>query len=185
MACILKALGHSLEEACSPHARKAAHAHEICMAAHQGLRNLVRGLLPLGSGMALADGLRRLCENVRARGGVSCVFRDDLPSLRLSPPHAKHLYYLAMEAAANAIRHGGARNVVITLAQEDGTGVLRVDDDGSGFDLAAVSRGVGLDTMQYRANVLGGGLSVEPRADGGTTVRCVFPLQGEVMGRAP
>ena len=184
MACILKALEHSLEEARSPHVGTAARAHENCMAAHQCLRGLVRGLLPLGSGVTLADGLRRLCENVRARGGVSCVFRDDLPSLRLSPPHAKHLYYLAMEAAANAIRHGGARNVVITLAQEDGTGVLRVDDDGSGFDLAAVSRGVGLDTMQYRANVLGGGLSVEPRADGGTTVRCVFPLQGGVMGDA-
>ena len=184
MACILKALEHSLEEARSPHVGTAARAHENCMAAHQCLRGLVRGLLPLGSGVTLADGLRRLCENVRARGGVSCVFRDDLPSLRLSPPHAKHLYYLAMEAAANAIRHGGARNVVITLAQEDGSGVLRIDDDGSGFDLAAVSRGVGLDTMQYRANVLGGGLSVEPRADGGTTVRCVFPLQGGVMGDA-
>ena len=177
IACILKALEHSLEEVRSPHARKAARAHEICMAAHEGLRGIVRGLLPLGSGVTLADGLRRLCENVRARVGVSCVFRDEFPSLRLSPPHAKHLYYLAMEAAANAIRHGGARNIVITLAQEDGSGVLRIDDDGSGFDLAAVSRGTGLDTMQYRANVLGGSCAVMAREGGGTTVRCVFPLQ--------
>ena len=177
MACIIKALEHSLEEARSPHARMAARAHEICMAAHQGLRGLVRGLLPLGSGVTLAEGLRRLCENVRARGGVSCVFRDDIPSLRLSPLHAKHLYYLAMEAAANAIRHGGARDIVITLEQQDGAGVLRVDDDGSGFDIAAVSRGAGIDTMRYRANVLGGSCAVMAREGGGTTVRCVFPIQ--------
>jgi PAS domain S-box-containing protein len=185
MACLLKVLEHDLEEARSTHACKAARAHEICMAAHQGLRGFVRGLLPLGASTTLADGLRRLCENIRVRGGMACVFYDEIPSLRISPPRAKHLYYLAMEAAANAIRHGGARNIVITLAQEDRNGVLRGDDDGSGFDLAAVSRGAGLDTMQYRANVLGGGLSVEPRAGGGTTVRCAFPLQGEVMGCAP
>ena len=90
-----------------------------------------------------------------------------------------------MESAANAIRHGGARNVVIALAQEDGAGVLRIDDDGSGFDLAAVSRGAGLDTMRYRANVLGGSCAVMAREGGGTTVRCVFPLQESWGGADP
>jgi signal transduction histidine kinase len=85
---------------------------------------------------------------------------------------------MAQEAVMNAIKHGRAREIVIGVAVVKGGGVLTVRDNGSGFETAKNHSGLGFRTMDYRAKMIGGSLSVQSSLNGGTLVRCMFPLVG-------
>jgi signal transduction histidine kinase len=95
------------------------------------------------------------------------------------PPYAReNLARIAREAIANAARHGGAENVIVSLAEtEDGT-VLRIRDDGCGIggaDSASVSEGFGVRSMRERAAAVGGQLNVRRLKTRGTDVEVVVP----------
>ena len=51
-----------------------------------------------------------------------------------------HLYRIAQEAVANALRHSGAHSIRITLAQENGETALRIEDDGKGLSADAARK---------------------------------------------
>ena len=87
------------------------------------------------------------------------------------------LYHIAREAVNNAIKHGNPRRVVIRLFGENEEGTLSVQDDGQGLEEAPANHaGMGLNIMNYRANMIGGSLDVRKNFTGGTTVSCLFPL---------
>ncbi|MET9905600.1 GAF domain-containing sensor histidine kinase [Streptomyces sp. NPDC006476] len=85
---------------------------------------------------------------------------------------------VAQEALHNALRHSAAQDVRVTLARH-GTGtLLRVADDGSGFDPKAVRRAgrhLGLVSMRDRASGVGGTLTVESAPGKGTTIEMEVP----------
>ena len=85
---------------------------------------------------------------------------------------------IAREAIANAARHGGARNVVVSLRNASAGVALRVVDDGCGIagaDGVVAPEGFGLSSMRDRAAALGGHLSVRPARRGGTELEVVLP----------
>lgn len=89
----------------------------------------------------------------------------------------RELLRIAQEALGNALRHAGATRIRISLEGGDHLR-LEVDDDGSGFDLAATvraSRRLGLTSMRERAEALGGTLSVRTAPGQGTTVTVEVP----------
>jgi signal transduction histidine kinase len=78
----------------------------------------------------------------------------------------------------NAIRHGKSKNIVVGLSGKFGTGTLAIKDDGDGFPKKQVGQpGVGLSIMNYRADMVGGAVKVQPNEDRGITVTCVFPIR--------
>src|SRR4029077_810803 len=93
-------------------------------------------------------------------------------SLSISAAVAVHLYRIAQEAVHNAVEHGAATEVQIDLSSEDGHVMLRIRDDGRGFDSTRGSNGMGLRIMQYRAHVTGGWCSVSSQPGQGTIVTC-------------
>jgi signal transduction histidine kinase len=83
------------------------------------------------------------------------------------------LLRIAQEALANALRHAGARRIVVSLTQADQRIVLAVADDGIGFDPQAPelrARHLGLTSMQERAERLGGRLEIRSAPRAGSTV---------------
>ncbi|MEU0980901.1 GAF domain-containing sensor histidine kinase [Streptomyces griseus] len=88
------------------------------------------------------------------------------------------LLRVAQEALHNALRHSGAERVSVTLSRR-GTGtVLRVTDDGAGFDPTAVRRAgrhLGLVSMRHRANSVGGRLTVASEPGKGATIEMEVP----------
>ncbi|GHA18177.1 hypothetical protein GCM10010389_65330 [Streptomyces echinoruber] len=85
---------------------------------------------------------------------------------------------VAQEALHNALRHSGARRVDVTLERRGGKAVLRVADDGRGFDPRSVRRAgrhLGLVSMRDRANGVGGRLTVESAPGKGTTIEMEVP----------
>ena len=86
---------------------------------------------------------------------------------------------------SNALRHGPATRIGISLARDDTHTILEVTDNGIGFDLEAARHagpagsGMGLRTMDYRASLIGGTLDIQRRPGGGTLVRCLVPHKRE------
>ena len=122
------------------------------------------------------------------RGQVALLSRNSALEIRLEvaplearlPPDAElACFRIAQEALTNVARHAGATRVEVEVEVEDGDRgpllVLRVSDDGRGFD-AAHPAGLGLVTMRERATQLGGSVTIATRPGGGTVVRAVLPM---------
>ncbi|WP_327182267.1 GAF domain-containing sensor histidine kinase [Streptomyces sp. NBC_01334] len=88
------------------------------------------------------------------------------------------LLRVAQEALHNALRHSGAQRVEVTLGKRGPGTVLRVTDDGGGFDPTTVRRAgrhLGLVSMRDRASGVGGRLTVESAPGKGTTIEMEAP----------
>ena len=150
------------------------------------VRGVSKGLYPVevrSGGLALA--LRELAANTRKLFGVVCTFASDEDLEIHDTAVATHLYRIAQEAISNAIKHGQARNIAISLKKTEAEVILSIANDGMDFRADAVSTGLGMQIMAYRADVIGGRLEVTPGAKGGATVACSLPSSSmPVDGRA-
>ena len=90
---------------------------------------------------------------------------------------SEHLYRIAQEAMRNAIRHGRASEIVVSLLLQAGTLNLLVEDNGTGFDPGGEqpTGGLGLRIMAYRCDVIGASFRVRGRDGSGTMVEVVLP----------
>ena len=100
------------------------------------------------------------------------------------PPEVETVIFrVVQEAITNIARHAHASRADITLTKENGRLVVRVEDDGVGFDPATVmadkQRGWGLRGMQERITLLGGEFYIGPKANRGTLVLAEVPLSEE------
>jgi len=101
----------------------------------------------------------------------------DPSSCGLSSEAQAQLFRIAQEAVSNAVRHGRAARIDISLSCADGNGLLIIDDDGIGLPRGPRrSGGIGLHTMEYRARMIGASLTVRRRPLGGTRVTCAYRL---------
>jgi len=111
--------------------------------------------------------------------GVGWEVRADGPQVtgRMGLPFRRQLYLVYKELLHNIARHADASRVCIELLQQArGRLILRVTDDGSGFDPADRSVGLGLRSMRNRVEALGGALEVTSAPGRGTRVDVVIPI---------
>ncbi len=160
---------------------------ELATAAAQAqshVRSLARGLVPLAiDAGGLRAAIEQLVERLSHEHDIVCEFCNPEQLVVQDSRLATNLYYIAQEALRNAVQHGGASRTLVELAVDDETLVLRVSDDGQGFDRSAVIRkvGSGLRIMAYRARLVGGDLRIASDEREGTKVSCVVP---ERQGRS-
>jgi signal transduction histidine kinase len=143
-------------------------------------RNLARGIFPVhvdrsGLAAALAD----LGKMMSRLTGIPIVVNDCVDVPLDAPEVSMHLYRIAQEAVANAVKHSGATEISVVMKLEDEMLELRVEDNGKGMPASSRTRGdgMGLRTMHYRAQALQAVLAIEPRNQGGTMVNCRVQLQ--------
>jgi two-component system sensor kinase FixL len=158
-----------------------AAAAEIALLLQQAIgdaRDLARGLSAGGvAQMGLAAALEALAANVEALHPVTCAFACDRHFPRLDPTVEAHLYRIAQEAVSNAVAHGRGSRIGVSLCFRDREATLRIHDNGVGIPRGAAGVvGMGLDTMDYRARLIGACLQLRPAAPRGTLVALTFPL---------
>ena len=139
-------------------------------------RKLAKGLHPIEM---QADGLMQALEELAATTSelfkVSCRFECDSPVLIHEAAVSGHLYRIAQEAFSNAIKHGKARSIIISLETLEEGIALRVQDDGTGLpDLPPKNAGMGLRIMAHRAGMIGGMFHARRGDSGGTVVSCII-----------
>jgi PAS domain S-box-containing protein len=143
-------------------------------------RSLARGLTPVTiESEGLMSALYELATDTENIFHVQC--RCDLKQRVAIGDHAvaTHLFRVAQEAVSNAIKHGKARRIIISLGRVRNRIVLKVSDNGGGFSRQTLTtKGTGLRIMQSRAGMIGGTLAVEPGKNGGVSVTCAVPYTG-------
>ncbi len=143
------------------------------------IRNFILDLRPHRFQGNLRSGLARLLREFQANTMVAVTFdadEDELADLRT--PLARAVFFTTQEALANVARHARAKEVHITLRRTKNQVLLRVQDDGRGFDtrMKSASVGHGLSNMRARAEELRGGFQLESTPGKGTAVSLALPL---------
>ncbi|HEX4010642.1 MAG TPA: ATP-binding protein, partial [Solirubrobacteraceae bacterium] len=121
--------------------------------------------------------LRKVAAEFGDRFGVDVTVTvenaDRCADATRSEPERRELVRIAREAIANAVNHGGARNVCVELGAPNGTLLLRVTDDGCGFagaDASSSGTGLGMTAMRRRATKLGAQLRAGATECGGARI---------------
>jgi signal transduction histidine kinase len=142
-------------------------------------RNLSHGLMPaaLQEGH-LATALEHLCREQAELGTPPPTFEGDSDEpLPHSQETAMHLYRIAREAITNAQRHAEADHIRVRLCRKEDQLALTIQDDGIGLtETESEDGGIGLRTMEHRADLIGASFSIESSPEDGTSVRCLLPL---------
>jgi PAS domain S-box-containing protein len=177
----LEVLGQKLANRLAPETGSIRKVAELVDQSIGHARTLAHGLQPVTlDASGLTSALRDLAAKVEDTDHVSCMFVCDSDVLVHDNVVATHVFRIAQEAIGNAIKHGKARTIVLDLSAADGCLRLTVSDDGVGLGAATSGdgNGIGLQTMAYRARVVGGQVEVRGGEKGGTVVSCAVPLRG-------
>lgn len=104
--------------------------------------------------------------------------RGHMHEERLPLDFKRDLFLMYKEILNNIVRHASAKRVRIEIETRKGKLLLRITDDGGGFDTAekGFREGNGLKNLRHRAQALGGNLKINSRKSEGTTIQLVAPI---------
>lgn len=157
----------------------------------EGLRDLARGIFP----PLLADkGIVPALEAHIRKVGAHAIVEPEASfgDLRFDADTEACVYFCCLQAIQNVIRHAGNAPSVVRLGYDhDAALAVAIEDGGRGFDLAEVTRGMGMQIMQDRVDALDGRLEITSAPGAGTRVaidlpaRALQPLAGEAGRPSP
>ena len=142
--------------------------HELAASLDE-IRQLAGGLHPA---LLTERGLAAALEALALRTPVPLEL-EALPERRLPEQVEAAAYYVVAEALANVQKHAGARRVVVRATADERCLDLSVRDDGVG---GADATGGGLRGLADRVEALGGTLTLDSPAGGGTRIRAEMPF---------
>jgi signal transduction histidine kinase/ligand-binding sensor domain-containing protein len=122
--------------------------------------------------------LKDVAAELLRQQGITYTFYFPEQELLQSLPmnFRRNLLLIYKELLHNVIKHAQATHVDITLTKTDGCLILKLADNGVGFDVKAVKNGTGLKSMQTRAAELKGKLEIASRPGEGTRVTLAVKL---------
>ena len=131
--------------------------------------------------LGLAVALRAYVQRLGTASALKITLNvQQLPPL--SPGLDIVCFRIVQEALTNITRHAAAKQVQIDLRMQGDALLLKVEDDGKGFDVAAARQravhghSMGVLNMEERTRLAGGSLRIESRAGAGTTIQAEFGL---------
>jgi signal transduction histidine kinase len=158
-----------------PGNQQARAIERISGEALRDMQALLIELRPAGlAGGGLAPALREVCDAYRDRLGVTVG--ASLDDVTVPADVELALLRITQEACANAVRHGNARRLAVSVTRYDGHVELAVSDAGSGFDPAAPHAGAGLAHIRDRAAELGGTVDIDSAPGSGTALTVRVPV---------
>jgi signal transduction histidine kinase len=154
-------------------------AHAIERITEEAVRDMQALLIELHparlDGTGLTPALQEICAAYRHRLGITVD--ASLEDVTVPAPVGHALLRITQEACANAVRHGNARHLAVSLSRHNGHVELAVHDAGTGFDPAAPHAGSGLAHINDRVAELGGTVDIDsaPGRGAALTVRVPMP----------
>jgi signal transduction histidine kinase len=136
------------------------------------LAELSRGIYP---SLLTEAGLGPALRSASATSPVPVDVRDTT-GRRFPAEVEAAVYFAALEAVQNALKHASAQRVQVRLSRAGGALAVDVEDDGAGLDPAAAVPGTGLDHLRDRVESVGGHVVLRARDGGGTTVSARVPV---------
>lgn len=129
--------------------------------------------------LGLGPALRQYFSQIQKDGKLRIRFTESVGRHTLSGPAATILFRIVQESLTNAVRHGKARRLYVTLKDIKQNVELRVRDDGDGFDMTRLKRlapsHMGLRVMQKMVATAKGAFSIDASPGRGAAVHVVLP----------
>ncbi len=139
------------------------------------VRSFINGLEPEnGPRPDFQGALGALASTLRVLNPIAIDVAITPGTPPLSAREEVHALQIVRECVSNAMRHGHAGRIEVSLREEGGRPVLRIRDDGRGFDPAATGRGSGLANIAGRAAEIGARLAVDSSPGKGADIRVEF-----------
>ncbi len=153
---------------------------KIVQQAQLEMRALLLHLRPVAlHNKTLAQGLEELIIELQQK--VFFHIEYELEEMALSKAEEDHLFRIAQEALSNTLRHAKASEVELLLVARDDLAILRIQDNGLGFDVEAdKSTSYGLQNIAERAVEIGCMYKIVSVPGEGTIVEVKIPLHKEV-----
>jgi len=162
-------------------------AHSLAVQTSIEVTKLINDLRPtLLDSLGLAPAIQRYVETWLQPKGINATLKTRGHE-RLPPEVEVALFRITQEAINNIMKHSAAKNVAIDLQCDGEKCVLRIEDDGKGFDVEEITkvektgRGVGLFGMKERVTLVGGACTVQSEPGKGTTIISKVPLSGSTI----
>jgi PAS domain S-box-containing protein len=148
------------------------------------VRNLAYDLrLPGLDEMGLLKALEIYCEEASENGKVKVDFQSaGMSVIDLDRNMEIHIYRLIQEGLNNIRKHAAADHATILLLGSSPNVILRIEDNGRGFDvkaqelLSAATKRMGIRSMQERVNLLQGQMTIQSKPMKGTQIWIKIPL---------
>lgn len=173
-----KLMGVDLERA----KEETASLKRIVRDSTKEIRKIIYNLRPMAiDDLGLEPTLQRYVEDFEADTGINIEFEvtDDL--MLEDTIHKLALFRVVQEALHNVHKHAKATRCLITLNQDQHHIILKIEDNGIGFDVQSVRMrkdgGFGIMNMKERMELLNGNLRIASGDSQGTTLTAVLPLQ--------
>jgi signal transduction histidine kinase len=144
------------------------------------VRRLSHGLHPSAiEDLGLSTALEEFCEEFQKVHGVQVKYEGLPEDSYLEQNISTTLYRITQESLSNAVRHGRATQVHVTLTLVSGALHLRVKDNGAGFatETARAKSGLGVVSMRERVRLVNGTLTVTSQLGRGAEVLAYIPYQ--------
>jgi PAS domain S-box-containing protein len=168
--------------------QKVAQLSGILHRSIASVRNMAYDLRPPGlDQLGLVKTLYLLCEDFHKASGAEVDFAAaGVEELNLDYETEINIYRLIQEALNNIKRHAGADRVTIRLVASSPDIVIRIKDDGKGFDVndrrqqALREKRMGLQSMVERVHLLQGKINIQSKPKKGSYIRIEIPLKEKV-----
>ena len=88
-----------------------------------------------------------------------------------------NLYRIFQEALQNINKYAEANLITITITKNETSIRIQIADNGKGFEIEQIKKGIGLKNMEYRSKELNGQFSIESKQNIGTKINLSIPLE--------
>ena len=173
-----KSLAETLERRAIPEADTAQQLVGLVNDGIDLVRNFARLLAPVDlEAGGLAAGLSQLGKEMENAFRIECRVEVEPELPPLTPEQSLQLYRIAQEATRNAVQHGKARLIIISVRGEPKSLILTISNDGKPWSQALErAGGMGLRIMRHRAVNIGGTFTMQSDSADCTSVICRLPL---------
>jgi PAS domain S-box-containing protein len=168
-----------------------ARCHKLLVQALEENRRIARNLRPNDlDELGLSAACRNLGKELQTRTGIVVKCQFTRFDRHLPPKVDLGLFRMVQEALNNVEKHAGAKLVRLRITLQREAIVLKVQDNGRGFDPSAVKAargvegGIGLSSLRERAAALGGTCEVVSNPRQGTSINVRVPLPKDRRGKA-
>ncbi len=157
-----------------------AKADEILAQAIRESRRLINDLRPMIiDERGISDSIRHLIAEYRKHTRCQITWTVDLEEDRINPLFDGVVFRIIQEAISNALRHGEATEIILTLQQDGARLNIEVNDNGHGFDAKSIPTDrFGVRGIIERAKLFRGKATIDSVPGGGTTVRVWMKVPG-------
>lgn len=143
------------------------------------VRDISHNLSPLSiSDIPLSQVLQDLTGRFKVSGKID-IHLECFPEAEINKVNEEakiEIYRITQECLNNIVKHANADKIHIGLLKEEGFLYLSIEDNGKGFDVQTTKKGLGLNNIKTRVDLLSGEMTIDSKIDRGTAINIKFKM---------